>query len=267
MGRPRSETAKAKGSQAQASRRPRLSDKGQAKRDLILDAAEELFSEQGFVPTPVRDIANLAGADLGSITYHFASKDELFTEVIARRAEAACAAVDVALTKAKAKFGSTLSVEIILDAYAKAVFRPLVKGDVGWTHYCRLVFQTISLERAGQAHAIDAFYHPVRKKYLDTISELLPGMPKEDIKWCFGMFEAAFGSMLFGSQNETHKKPIGSRAELKLLQAYLAPYSAAGFHRIAERHYISKAERDPTPPLTTLKAINQQNHPPRLKQE
>ena len=40
-------------------------------REAILAAAEELFATNGFNAVSVRDIAQAAGANPGSVTYHF----------------------------------------------------------------------------------------------------------------------------------------------------------------------------------------------------
>ena len=51
----------------------------------ILDAAYELFLSQGYSATSMRQIASRAGLALGGIYNHFASKDEIFQEVIIAR--------------------------------------------------------------------------------------------------------------------------------------------------------------------------------------
>ncbi len=51
-------------------------------RESLLDAAEEVFSQQGFEGASVRAITQRAGANLGAITYHFGSKQALFESVI-----------------------------------------------------------------------------------------------------------------------------------------------------------------------------------------
>src|SRR6201985_3353845 len=53
-------------------------------REAILAAAEELFSTNGFTALPVRDIAQPAGANPGSVTYHFKTKDGLLLEIYRR---------------------------------------------------------------------------------------------------------------------------------------------------------------------------------------
>src|SRR5580704_7722991 len=60
-----------------ATRKPSL-------REAILYAAEELFSTNGFNAVSVRDIAQAAGANPGSVTYHFKTKDGLLLEIYRR---------------------------------------------------------------------------------------------------------------------------------------------------------------------------------------
>src|SRR5262249_62394715 len=53
-------------------------------REAILVAAEELFATNGFNAVSVRDVAQAAGANPGSVTYHFATKDGLLLEIYRR---------------------------------------------------------------------------------------------------------------------------------------------------------------------------------------
>src|SRR5689334_415996 len=52
----------------------------------LIDAAERLFSEQGYDATSLRQLIAEAGVNLASIHYHFGSKQELLDAIIARRA-------------------------------------------------------------------------------------------------------------------------------------------------------------------------------------
>ncbi len=56
--------------------------KGERTRLQIEDAAVELFMEQGYHATSMRQIAERAGLALGGIYNHFASKDEIFEAII-----------------------------------------------------------------------------------------------------------------------------------------------------------------------------------------
>ena len=50
-------------------------------RERLLQAAFEVFAEQGFKTTTVRDICCRADVNLASVNYYFGSKQELYNEV------------------------------------------------------------------------------------------------------------------------------------------------------------------------------------------
>ena len=56
--------------------------KGEATRLAVEDAAIELFMEQGYHATSMRQIADKAGLALGGIYNHFKSKDEIFEAIV-----------------------------------------------------------------------------------------------------------------------------------------------------------------------------------------
>lgn len=56
--------------------------KGEVTRLAIEDAAMELFLDQGYAATSMRQIAERAGLALGGIYNHFKSKDEIFEGII-----------------------------------------------------------------------------------------------------------------------------------------------------------------------------------------
>jgi AcrR family transcriptional regulator len=58
-------------------------------RDRILIAAERLFAERGFDRTSMPEIARVSGITAGAIYKHFASKDDLFFEVVRRAVQIA----------------------------------------------------------------------------------------------------------------------------------------------------------------------------------
>jgi len=56
--------------------------KGERTRQVIEESAYELFLEQGFSATSMRQIAERAGLALGGIYNHFPSKEEIFEAII-----------------------------------------------------------------------------------------------------------------------------------------------------------------------------------------
>jgi len=59
------------------------SSKGVRTRERLVEAAKEIFEEQGFLEARISDIAARAGQSHGSFYYYFNSKEEIFREVAA----------------------------------------------------------------------------------------------------------------------------------------------------------------------------------------
>lgn len=74
----------------QPSGAPRLNRRQAAKvrtRQKVLDAARNLFSERGYDPATIRDIAKGAGMSTGAVFANFQDKAELFEAVLAENME------------------------------------------------------------------------------------------------------------------------------------------------------------------------------------
>ncbi len=59
--------------------------KGERTHQVVMQAAYELFLEQGYAATSMRQIAERAGLALGGIYNHFTSKEAIFSELILDR--------------------------------------------------------------------------------------------------------------------------------------------------------------------------------------
>lgn len=55
------------------------------KKDAILQVAEEMFAENGFEGTSIRDLAARADVNLAMISYYFGSKEKLFEALVMNR--------------------------------------------------------------------------------------------------------------------------------------------------------------------------------------
>jgi len=62
-----------------------MGNKGEAIRQRIVTAADELFYQQGYENTSFSDIADAVGISRGNFYYHFKSKDEILSAVIDSR--------------------------------------------------------------------------------------------------------------------------------------------------------------------------------------
>jgi AcrR family transcriptional regulator len=65
---------------------PRWRRDPEAKKLAIINAARQLFTENGYAPTSVRDIAAAAGVNQSLVFRYFGSKDQLYAKAVPQRA-------------------------------------------------------------------------------------------------------------------------------------------------------------------------------------
>lgn len=91
----------------------------------ILNAAAKLFKDRGYTATTLRDVADEANMKAGSIYYHFASKDEIMSEVLNTGLSAIHEAVATAIN-ATSPEDHRKKLEVAISAHLKMLFE---KGD------------------------------------------------------------------------------------------------------------------------------------------
>ncbi|UNO42569.1 TetR/AcrR family transcriptional regulator [Streptomyces sp. MST-110588] len=93
------------------------STRRQATRRKLFDAAVTLIAEQGFSSTTVDEIADRAGVAKGTVYYNFASKNELFEELLRHGIELLAASLQQAADEAAERGGTRVDA---LDAMIRA---------------------------------------------------------------------------------------------------------------------------------------------------
>src|SRR5258707_3712117 len=89
----------------------------QAPRQRLYEAAVTLIAEQGFSATTVDEIAERAGVAKGTVYYNFASKNDLFEELLRHGVELLTASLRDAADRVAARGGSRVDA---LDAMIHA---------------------------------------------------------------------------------------------------------------------------------------------------
>ena len=100
--------------------------KSEVGREGILDAAASLFRQRGYGAVSLRSIAQAAGIKAGSIYYHFASKDEIVTEIL----NVGILAVHAEVVAAVDALPAWASTDVIVRAALRGHLRTLLEhGD------------------------------------------------------------------------------------------------------------------------------------------
>lgn len=87
-------------------------------RERIKAVALELFTEQGYEATSLREVAERLGVTKAALYYHFKSKDEIVTSVVADRLDR----MDALIAWAEAQPPSPATRRAVIARYAEAMF-------------------------------------------------------------------------------------------------------------------------------------------------
>ena len=152
-------------------------------REAILAAAEELFASDGFNAVSVRDIAQAAGANPGSVTYHFKTKDGLLLEIYQRHCVPMNHRRSELLEAAKRVRDLKDRLEAIVRAYVLPAFSSGNDLAGGGARFTRLR-AIMSAEGNDVARKIIAqTFDDTSHAFIDAIHESLPHIPRTDIVW------------------------------------------------------------------------------------
>jgi len=149
-------------------------------RDVILDAAEELFSGLGYAGTTMREVSQHANVTQALISYYFGSKYGLFEEVFLRRGSAISTERLKNLEALQAQ-GQTPGVKAIVEAFLlpTVVLRTSVQGR----HFLRLQAR-LHTEPPNISYALrDKAYGTSTQRYVEALQEAVPGLSDLDANW------------------------------------------------------------------------------------
>lgn len=113
-------------------------------KEAILDSAEALFADKDVTGVTMRAIAEAAGVDPASLTYHFGGKTELVSAVVRRRYAILRDLRMGALAKLLAESTEIPTARQLLDTVYRPWFDLVGSDDRGWRSYSRVVSSTLN---------------------------------------------------------------------------------------------------------------------------
>ena len=189
-----------------------MSEKTRGKRgerkDLILDAAEELFAKEGLFNVTLKTIAASAGVDLPLLNYHFSNKSELLASIIRRRNDELNAARLEQLDAArKASGNKSPEIEAVLEALMQPLFTRC-SNKIGWTYYATVVSQLINGNQF--ANLVHESFDPVAQHYISAMRLALPDTSSEKIYWGYQFVALS----MIGAISNARRMQLMSRGQI-----------------------------------------------------
>jgi AcrR family transcriptional regulator len=166
----------------------------------ILDAAELLFTEQGFEATTMRQITGAAEVNLAAVNYHFGSKEELIREVFRRRLTWLNQQRLKELDRLEAEAaGAPLKPSRILEVFFGVALKMAADSKGGGRAFMRLLGRTYAKPSDFVRGFLAEEYAAVLARFKTALIKALPGVPGEEILWRFHFMLGAMSYAISGT--------------------------------------------------------------------
>lgn len=159
--------------------------RARSSQDAILDAAEELMSQRGFHGVGLREIARTAGANLGSVTYHFGTKENLLAAIYDRHCRPMNQRRLDLLQEARRISDRGERLAAIVRAFVVPAFSSGADVAGGGARFTRLrAVISVQGHEATRQIVADAFDETTHA-FVEAVAECIPGAARESIVWRF----------------------------------------------------------------------------------
>lgn len=150
----------------------------------LLDAAEQLFAERGFESVSVRDVTQLAKANVAAINYHFGSRDGLIGLVVTRYISPVNEERLARLETLEKKWsGKAVPIEEIIDAFVRPLAGFVRKSELSERLFCKLMGRIFSLQGDGLPPTVEEQMRGLSDRFMRALSKSLPTVSAEDLSW------------------------------------------------------------------------------------
>jgi AcrR family transcriptional regulator len=196
----------------------------------LLNAAEELFADLGFNGTSVRQIVEKADVNLGALPYYFGTKENLFKQVLLRRAEPLRNERKRLIEELQAR-GTPPTLEDVIWALVEPAFRTSRANDA-----FRRLLGRASMDPAPEVRRLMLEIYTMEFMTVpSTLRAQLIDMREDEFYWKLNCF---YGVMLF-VQADTGKIQTIAGEEFDTSQPavalkYVVPFLAAGLRAKVE---------------------------------
>ncbi|MBY8826512.1 TetR/AcrR family transcriptional regulator [Hephaestia mangrovi] len=160
----------------------------------ILDAAEYLFSKNGFYGVTLRDVAQRVGIHTTLMHYYFKDKRDLFEAVFERRAGGTSGRRMAALDAYEKEVGDRPTVEGALHAFLDTDLDLYREGGEPWMNYAAFCARLSNTPEG--AALMDQYFDPVVLKLVSILKRALPDYEEEDIFWGYHFVTGALMNTL-----------------------------------------------------------------------
>jgi AcrR family transcriptional regulator len=196
-------------------------------KDRILHAAEDLFAQQGFASTSLRQVTSRADVNIAAVNYHFGSKDNLVNEVFRRRMDDMSAHRMSALQHALDATPGQL--EPLLAAFVEPALA-IAQDRHGGAAFIRVIARAYAESNDSLRKFLSDQYGHVPRAFAKAIHACVPALGKEEL---YRRLDFLSGALTYAMADfGLIKRPAGvsDAAHRQRAAKALIRFAAAGFH-------------------------------------
>jgi AcrR family transcriptional regulator len=148
----------------------------------IMDVAEEMFANVGYLGASMRVIAEAANVTQALINYYFGSKQQLFEEVFKRRASVLTERYAELLDDLLARKERPPTVRELVHAFVAPQFE-MRQQEPGGRNFIRIQARLHNEPEALAFSLRRKTYDKVTKRYIAAFEQALPNVSTADVSW------------------------------------------------------------------------------------
>ena len=200
----------------------------------LLNAAEALFSKNGFESTSIRDITSQAKCNVAAVNYHFGGKENLYHKVFHRHMRTLRDIRIAAINKVMSQGEGEVALEQLLRAFAMAFIEPLI-DESGGHRLMELMIHEMLDPHLPKGMFADEVAIPTLNVFGKAIAKICPGLGQKEtvasiISVIGQLIHAIHLNEMFSTKDDI-RLPVPNFSEMV---DHIIAFSAAGIRAAAK---------------------------------
>lgn len=177
----------------------------------LLDAAQKLVGARGFDAVSVRDVTDLAKANVAAVNYHFGSREGMMALVMVRCLAPVQKERLDRLTVLEKKWGSKgVPVEELMEAFLRPLF---VQAGPSSVKNQPVLARILALAPDSLPDALQESMAELWQRYLKALGRCLSGLTRQDLAWRLQAVSGAAIGLLSGEESVQRWSGVGMEPE------------------------------------------------------
>ncbi|WP_176598753.1 MULTISPECIES: TetR/AcrR family transcriptional regulator [Sphingobium] len=206
--------------------------------DRLLDSAEQIFADKGYDAATTREIAALSGDTLGTLSYHFKTKETLLFEVLTRRFDEMNEQRRAMYRGFMAKRGGATP---DLDEAITAIVLPMLKlaltSEPGWRRYITILCRLMYVATEDHGNLIPKLLDPIGIELMGWLQATCPPSTHVNLAYAYQFIIGCMLDSVVQARNDRLKRisgGIGSATDFAAVSERLIPFVIAGTKAIVD---------------------------------